>query len=221
MDANDSQEYKNSWTIDRLAKEHGVDFRLVNLLGSGSIRGTLDVKNLALMIRNADYAVRGGFNGMVLRFRTPRASVIAYRSGKFIVIGAKSPTVSDLVIQKFQDILQKTGAPHELVSFKIHNFCAASDVKFRIRLEGLACEHAQFCTYEPELFPGLIYRMLVPKCTLLVFISGKIVITGFQKIEDGEQALCKIFPVLCTFRIQREECNSSSDCDDEDSEEAI
>lgn len=50
------------------------------------------------------------------------------------------------MIQKFQDILQKTGAPHELVSFKIHNFCAASDVKFRIRLEGLACEHAQFCT---------------------------------------------------------------------------
>nr|CCA23265.1 TATAboxbinding protein putative [Albugo laibachii Nc14] len=213
MDVTHTQDSNDSCTIDRLAKEHGVTFRLVNLLGSGSIRGALDVKNLALMIRNADYAVRGGFNGMILRFRTPRASVIAYRSGKFIVIGAKSPAVADLVIQKFQDILQKSGAPHELVSFKIHNFCAACDLKFR----KIAYKDAS-AQYEPELFPGLIYRMLVPKCTMLVFISGKIVITGFQKIEDGEQALCNIFPVLCKFRIQREECSSCSDSADDESE---
>lgn len=114
MDANDSQEYKNSWTIDRLAKEHGVDFRLVyylsirfrinshviyipfiiwirrNLLGSGSIRGTLDVKNLALMIRNADYAVRVR---STCRFRH-----IQWRNSDFIWVGRfqrNGPALSD------------------------------------------------------------------------------------------------------------------------------
>ena len=32
--------------------------------------------------------------------------------------------------------------------------------------------------YEPELFPGLIYRMKEPKVVLLIFVSGKVVLTG-------------------------------------------
>jgi TATA-box binding protein (TBP) (component of TFIID and TFIIIB) len=32
--------------------------------------------------------------------------------------------------------------------------------------------------YEPELFPGLIYRMKQPKIVLLIFVSGKVVLTG-------------------------------------------
>jgi transcription initiation factor TFIID TATA-box-binding protein len=56
--------------------------------------------------------------------------------------------------------------------------CLQCDVKFPIRLEGLASGHALFSSYEPELFPGLIYRMAKPKVVLLIFVSGKIVLTG-------------------------------------------
>lgn len=35
-----------------------------------------------------------------------------------------------------------------------------------------------FCSYEPELFPGLIYRMVKPRIVLLIFVSGKVVLTG-------------------------------------------
>jgi transcription initiation factor TFIID TATA-box-binding protein len=58
------------------------------------------------------------------------------------------------------------------------------DVKFPIRLEGLVLTHGQFSSYEPELFPGLIYRMVKPRIVLLIFVSGKVVLTGkifFQK----------------------------------------
>ena len=34
------------------------------------------------------------------------------------------------------------------------------------------------CSYEPELFPGLIYRMVRPRIVLLIFVSGKVVLTG-------------------------------------------
>ena len=52
------------------------------------------------------------------------------------------------------------------------------DVKFPIRLEKLVLNHAQFSSYEPELFPGLIYRMVKPRIVLLIFVSGKVVLTG-------------------------------------------
>ena len=64
------------------------------------------------------------------------------------------------------------------------------DVKFPIRLEGLVLTHSQFSSYEPELFPGLIYRMVKPRIVLLIFVSGKVVLTG--KIP----LLCDTFNIL-------------------------
>jgi len=70
------------------------------------------------------------------------------------------------------------------------------DVKFPIRLEGLASKHHNFSSYEPELFPGLIYRMMKPKIVLLIFVSGKIVLTGAKVREEIYQAFELIYPVL-------------------------
>ena len=62
--------------------------------------------------------------------------------------------------------------------FKIQNIVGSTDVGFPISLENLSSTHDKFSTYEPELFPGLIYRMKDPKIVLLIFASGKIVLTG-------------------------------------------
>jgi transcription initiation factor TFIID TATA-box-binding protein len=58
------------------------------------------------------------------------------------------------------------------------------DVGFPIRLEGIVFQHARFSSYEPELFPGLIYRMVSPKIVLLIFVSGKLVLTGGKTRKD-------------------------------------
>ena len=50
----------------------------------------------------------------------------------------------------------------------------STDVKFAIRLEGLAFAHGTFSSYEPELFPGLIYRMVKPKLFYLYLFLGKL-----------------------------------------------
>jgi transcription initiation factor TFIID TATA-box-binding protein len=66
--------------------------------------------------------------------------------------------------RKFARIVQKVGYPAaKFSSFKVQNIVASCDVKFPIRLEGLVYAHGQFANYEPELFPGLIYRMVKPK----------------------------------------------------------
>ena len=71
---------------------------------------------------------------------------------------------------------------------------------FPIRLEGLVYAHSAFASYEPELFPGLIYRLLNPRVVFLIFVSGKLVITGGKKESDLSVALTKLFPVLVEFK---------------------
>ena len=74
------------------------------------------------------------------------------------------------------------------------------DVRFPIRLEGLAYAHGHFSSYEPELFPGLIYRMVKPKVVLLIFVSGKIVLTGAKVRDEIYQAFNAILPVLSEYK---------------------
>uniref|UniRef100_A0AAV1UQV8 TATA-box-binding protein n=1 Tax=Peronospora matthiolae TaxID=2874970 RepID=A0AAV1UQV8_9STRA len=200
------------WSPARLAEE-GVAYRVVNVLGSGFVNDRIDIKRLALLVRNADYTPRS-FNALVMRFRAPRATVLIYRSGKFVVIGAPSVEDAKVAAEKLVSILKKVSFPSDSSPFTIRNVVGSTDVCFKIRLEGLARDHLRFSTYEPEMFPGLIYRMLRPKCTLLIFISGKIVITGCENPADGEKAVGKIFPVLLQYRLREGGSDESSDEDD-------
>ena len=74
------------------------------------------------------------------------------------------------------------------------------DLGFPIRLEGIVYDHAKFASYEPELFPGLIYRCLSPKVVLLIFVSGKVVITGAKDEGDMARVMEKMFPVLEEYK---------------------
>ncbi|KAM3253623.1 hypothetical protein ACQJBY_047610 [Aegilops geniculata] len=117
-----------------------------------------------------------------------------------VCTGAKSEQQSKLAARKYARIIQKLGFPAKFKDFKIQNIVASCDVKFPIRLEGLAYSHGAFSSYEPELFPGLIYRMRQPKIVLLIFVSGKIVLTGAKVREETYTAFENIYPVLTEFR---------------------
>ncbi|KAE8710561.1 TATA-box-binding protein [Hibiscus syriacus] len=101
---------------------------------------------------------------------------------------------------EYARIIQKLGFPAKFKDFKIQNIAGSCDVKFPIRLEGLAYSHDAFSSYEPELFPDLIYRMKQPKIVLLIFVSGKIVITGAKVRDETYTAFENIYPVLTEFR---------------------
>ena len=113
-----------------------------------------------------------------------------------VVTGAKSEDDSKLASRKYARIIQKLGFGAKFTDFKIQNIVGSCDIKFPIRLEGLASKHHPFSSYEPELFPGLIYRMIKPKIVLLIFVSGKIVLTGAKVREEIYQAFKTIYPTL-------------------------
>ena len=89
-----------------------------------------------------------------------------------------------------------------LSDFAIRNIVASCDVGFSIKLETLKEYQEEFsrCHYEPELFPGLIYKMENPKVVLLIFTSGKIVLAGAKKRQDIHNAYQNIYPVLFKYK---------------------
>lgn len=88
----------------------------------------------------------------------------------------------------------------KFIDFKVQNLVATVDLRFPIRLEDLNQKHGQFSSYEPELFPGLIYRMVRPRVVLLIFVNGKIVFTGAKSKQEIAESLENIYHVLQSFR---------------------
>ncbi len=135
-----------------------------------------------------------------MRIRELKTTALIFASGKMVVTGAKSEDDVKLASRKYTRVLKKLGFNTKFTEFKIQNIVASCDIEFPVRLEGLANRHHMFSSYEPELFPGLIYRMMKPKDVLLIFVSGKLVLTGAKLREELYQAFELVYPVLSDFR---------------------
>ncbi|KAK2982015.1 hypothetical protein RJ640_013225 [Escallonia rubra] len=170
-----------------------------NIVSTVNLDCKLDLKAIALQARNAEYNPKR-FAAVIMRIREPKTTALIFASGKMVCTGAKSEQQSKLAARKYARIIQKLGFPAKFKDFKIQNIVGSCDVKFPIRLEGLAYSHGAFSSYEPELFPGLIYRMKQPKIVLLIFVSGKIVLTGAKVRDETYTAFENIYPVLTEFR---------------------
>lgn len=146
-----------------------------------------------------------------MRIREPKVTGLIFSTGKIVITGAKSERASMTAAKIFERTVQKVMGDEAdnsddskvtLSNFKIQNIVASSDVGFSIKLESLQEEHKKFsrCHYEPELFPGLIYKLESPKVVLLIFTSGKIVLAGAKTRQEIYSAYQKIYPVLFNFK---------------------
>ncbi|KAG8088352.1 hypothetical protein GUJ93_ZPchr0010g9108 [Zizania palustris] len=185
--------------VDLAKHPSGIVPVLQNIVATVNLDCRLDLKQIALQARNAEYNPKR-FAAVIMRIREPKTTALIFASGKMVCTGAKSEEHSKLASRKYARIIQKLGFPAKFKDFKIQNIVGSCDVKFPIRLEGLAYSHGAFSSYEPELFPGLIYRMKQPKIVLLIFVSGKIVLTGAKYREETYTAFENIYPVLTEYR---------------------
>ncbi|PAA69675.1 hypothetical protein BOX15_Mlig031723g3 [Macrostomum lignano] len=173
--------------------------QLQNIVCTVNLGCKLDLKKIALHARNAEYNPKR-FAAVIMRIRDPRTTALIFSSGKMVCTGAKSEEQAKLAARKYARIIQKLDFPAKFTDFKIQNMVGSCDVRFPIRLEGLVLSYSQFSSYEPELFPGLIYRMVKPKIVLLVFVSGKVVLTGAKVREEIYEAFNNIYPILRNFK---------------------
>eukprot|EP00903_Cladosiphon_okamuranus_P017736 g16328.t2 len=173
----------------------------------------IDLKTVVMRARNAEYNPKR-FSACIIRLinkHEPKATALVFKTGKVVVTGSKSNASVDYACKTFARILGKldngSGGPAPKINFDlekdrtVQNMVATTDVGFPIRLEGLvASDQASFCNYEPELFPGLIYRLQTPRICVLIFVSGKVVLTGAKSVEQLEAGFKAVYPLLLRFK---------------------
>ena len=132
------------------------------------------------------------FPGLVFRLKRPKTATLIFNSGKMVCTGAKSEKESKRAVMKVVRELKKSGI---IIIGKpdltIQNIVASANLAGLIDLERSAYTLGR-TMYEPEQFPGLIYRMDQPKVVILLFASGKLVCTGAKKEEAVYEAVTKL-----------------------------
>ena len=190
--------------------------KLQNIVSTANLGCQLKLRQIALQARNAEYNPKR-FAAVIMRIKEPKTTALIFSSGKMVCTGAKSEEDSKKASRKYAKIIRSLGFPVEFKEFKVQNIVGSCDVKFQISLSKLNMKLGKLnmssdngsnknkkyiCHYEPEIFPGLIYHMLQPEIVLLIFVSGKIVLTGAKEREEIYDAFKKIYPVLYKFRLE-------------------
>ena len=177
---------------------------IVNVVASTGIGQEINLKQATLALEGADYDPKR-FPGLVYRTKDPKTAALIFRSGKIVCTGAKS--IDDVykglenVFQSLRNIgIDVKGTPE----IKVQNIVASADLHSVLNLNavatGLGLENIE---YEPEQFPGLVYRISDPKVVVLLFGSGKLVVTGGKKPEDAANAVDRIVKELKSVSLLR------------------
>ena len=173
------------------------NIEIVNVVASTGIGQEINLKQALLALEGADYDPKR-FPGLVYRTKDPKTAALLFRSGKIVCTGAKS--IDDVyrglenVFQSLRNIgIDVKGTPE----IKVQNNVASANIHAALNLNtiaiGLGLEQIE---YEPEQFPGLVYRLSEPKVVVLIFGSGKLVITGGRVPEDAANAVDQIVKQL-------------------------
>ena len=167
--------------------------QIENVVASTGIGQELDLESVALDLSGADYDP-DNFPGVVYRTQDPKAAALIFRSGKVVCTGASSVDAVHKAIAIVFDKLRELGIPiDDSPEITVQNIVTSADLGESLNLNaiaiGLGLEDVE---YEPEQFPGLVYRVDEPDVVTLLFGSGKIVITGGKNPDDAAQALGKI-----------------------------
>ncbi len=170
-----------------------------NVVATADLSCELDLKKIALQARNSEYNPKR-FPGLIIRIREPKTTALIFRTGKIVCMGAKSESDAETATRKYAKIVKRVGFDVKFRGFKVQNMVALADVRFPVNLERLHAEHRQYCVYDPEIFPGLVYRLERLKVVALVFCNGKVIITGAKAREHIASAFERVLPVLSQFR---------------------
>jgi len=136
------------------------------------------------------------FPGLVFRLKKPRTATLIFETGRMVCTGAKSEKAARQAVNKVARRLKERGIPvTKKPSIRIQNIVASADLGGQVDLESLVYKLKRVL-YEPEQFPGAVYRMEEPKVVFLIFPNGKLVCVGAKRERQVYEAVKKFHRTL-------------------------
>lgn len=169
------------------------NYKVQNIVATASLGKPVPLTKLARTQPNTEYNPET-FPGLVLRIKEPKSAVLVFSSGNLVCTGTKSIAQVKKVIEEVIKQLKKISVNITVQpKIKVQNIVASGTIDLKLNLNFLALE-LENTEYEPEQFPGLVYKLIEPNATFLLFSNGKLVCTGTknkQQLEDSMTQLSK------------------------------
>jgi transcription initiation factor TFIID TATA-box-binding protein len=162
-----------------------------NVVSAAALNQKVDLNAVVKSYPGVEYRPEQ-FPGLVFRLKRPKTATLIFNSGKMVCTGAKSEKESRRAVMSVVKELKKGGII--IISkpdLKVVNIVASASLGGKVDLEQAVGALGK-AMYEPEQFPGLIYRMDEPKVVILIFASGNLVCTGAKKEQDVYDAVHKL-----------------------------
>lgn len=163
--------------------------QIQNVVASSSLASELDLRAIAAKLDRAEYAP-DEFPGLIYRLPKPKTAILLFHSGKVVCTGGKSQKEVEESIRIISRLIRTTG--QKVTSrpvIEVQNIVSTGDLESEINLSSIALTLGlDRVEYEPEQFPGLVYRLDEPRVVVLLFGSGKLVLTGARKPSDAQRA---------------------------------
>jgi len=173
--------------------------KIENVVACAALEHGIDLSAVVKAFPVVDYRPKR-FPGLIFRLKRPRTTTLIFSTGKMVCTGAKSERDAVRALRKVVKTLNKGGMIiRGKLEIKITNVVATASLGGTVDLLQLYESERGMggrITYEPDQFPGLIYRMNDPKVVILFFASGKLVCTGAKHEEDVYEAVDKLHKKL-------------------------
>jgi len=166
-------------------------YKIQNIVATTSLEKPIPLTKLARTQPNTEYNPET-FPGLVLRVKEPKSAVLVFSSGNLVCTGTKSVTQVRDVIQAVIKQLKKINIKITVKpKITVQNIVASGSINLKLNLNFLALE-MQNTEYEPEQFPGLVYKLIEPNATFLLFSNGKLVCTGTKNKQQLEFSMTQL-----------------------------
>lgn len=173
----------------------GIDVNTENIVISADLGREVDLNLIAGEIKNAEYKPEE-FPGLVYRLDDPKLAFLIFKTGKVVCTGSKNMGDAERGIEILVKSLSNAGIKLDSKpEAKVQNLVATASLGMKLNLRTLAVS-LDNTEYEPEQFPGMVYRVREPKCVILIFASGNVVCTGAKSRSDAETAIKDLYTKL-------------------------
>jgi len=160
-----------------VAKKSKSTYKIQNIVATASLEKPVPLTKLAKTQPNTEYNPKT-FPGLVLRIKEPKSAVLVFSSGNLVCTGTKSVAQVKQVIEAVIKQLRKINVRVTIKpKITVQNIVASGTINLKLNLNYLALK-MENTEYEPEQFPGLVYKLIEPNATFLLFSNGKLVCTG-------------------------------------------